>query len=270
MIREEIETNASGTCSPLFSSSTISTSSSATPRGSASGPSGAGSGGKIKVRRRILADEESLYLAQSKWDGKGLFTMITRDEALEMDHETRRESIMRIAKSAKGSLSKLTRMSSLKAVSGLRWKEIMSKGSRSHTSRREGQQQQRQQPVSSSQNNSFESTGEGSETDLRRWTLSKQYSSSVNSSSSVTLPQSEQQQQQQTTDQVASSMAQPNVDLSSQTQSYMNRSSSDRDIQSEGGEEKESGGETPFRWRAFKSSSLRFKRLSLKGWRHRK
>lgn len=248
VIREEIETNAIGTCSPLFSSSAIS---------SATMARGGGSNVKIKVRRRILSDDESLYIAQSKWDGKGLFTMIPRDEVSGMDQESRRESIIRMAKNAK---SKLTRMSSLKAVSGLRWKDIMSKQSKSHARDQGGSQEQ--QSAFQSQNNSFESGGDGSETDLRRWTLTKQYSSSVNSSSSVTLPPSDQQRQQQ-------QETVPKIAQSNQESQSLNRTSSDRDIQSEGGERDDV--DTPSRWKSpFKSSSLRFKRLSLKGWRHRK
>lgn len=228
-----------------------------------------GSGGnvKVKVRRRILSDDESLYIAQSKWDGKGLFTMVPRDEVSSMlDQESRRESIIRMAKNAKGSLSKLTRMSSLKAVSGLRWKDIvMSKQSKSSShhkgSQGSGSQDQQQNAGFQSQNNSFESAGEGSETDLRRWTLTKQYSSSVNSSSSVTLPPSDQQQQHEMVPKINSAQI-----PKQKTNRSLNRTPSDHDIQSEGGEENE----TPDRWKAFKSSSLRFKRLSLKGWRHRK
>lgn len=64
-------------------------------------------------RKRILADEEVLYVVQSAWKSKGLFRLLPRSEASAIiEKDSRPKVLLRWTQTAKGSFRKISRMSS--------------------------------------------------------------------------------------------------------------------------------------------------------------
>lgn len=64
-------------------------------------------------RKRILADEEILYVVQSNWKSKGLFRLLPRIEAsVIVEKDSRPKVLLRWTQTAKGSFRKISRMSS--------------------------------------------------------------------------------------------------------------------------------------------------------------
>lgn len=73
--------------------------------------------------KRLLADDEIVYLAQSAWKGKGLFRLVQRDEAPGSNQEASSSSrdmkpkaLSRLTRTAKGSIKKLHRISRMSST----------------------------------------------------------------------------------------------------------------------------------------------------------